>query len=112
MSNYAFGDVLLVPFPFTNQSGVKKRPAVVVSSNAYNASRPDVLIMAITSQLHAGRDFAAFPITGWQAAGLLKPSLVKPVITTLEQTQIIRRMGCLSPDDLALLRQMLRKMIG
>ena len=44
----SFGDVLLVPFPFTDQQGSKRHPAVVVSSNAYNANRPDVLIMAIT----------------------------------------------------------------
>lgn len=34
----SFGDVVLVPFPFTDQSGIKKRPAVVVSSQKYNAS--------------------------------------------------------------------------
>jgi mRNA interferase MazF len=47
----SFGDVVLVPFPFTDQSGIKKRPAVVVSSNNYNVSRRDLLIMAITSQV-------------------------------------------------------------
>ena len=30
-----FGDVLLVPFPFTNQQATKQRPAVVVSTPAY-----------------------------------------------------------------------------
>lgn len=29
----SFGEVVLVPFPFTDQSGAKKRPAVVVSSS-------------------------------------------------------------------------------
>ena len=38
-----FGDVVLVPFPFTDQSTTKKRPAVVVSSADYNARRPDVI---------------------------------------------------------------------
>ena len=33
---YAFGDVVLVPFPFTDQTGIKKRPAVVVSSRGIN----------------------------------------------------------------------------
>ncbi|HOW77134.1 MAG TPA: hypothetical protein PK959_14640 [Candidatus Competibacteraceae bacterium] len=36
-----FGAVVLVPFPFTDQSGVKKRPAVIVSSNLYHAGRRD-----------------------------------------------------------------------
>ena len=47
---YAFGEVVLVPFPFTDQSGLKKRPAVVVSSSGYNANRRDLIIMAITSK--------------------------------------------------------------
>ena len=48
MTSFEFGDVVLVPFPFTDQSTSMKRPAVVVSSAAYNAERPDVIIMAVT----------------------------------------------------------------
>lgn len=48
---HAFGDVVLVPFPFTDQTGTKKRPAVIVSSSGYNTSRRDLMIMAITSQV-------------------------------------------------------------
>jgi mRNA interferase MazF len=51
MMSYSFGDVVLVPFPFTDQTGNKKRPAVVVSSAAYNNSRPDSILMAITGQV-------------------------------------------------------------
>lgn len=36
MTIYEFGDVVLVPFPFTDHSTTKKRPAVVVSSSQYN----------------------------------------------------------------------------
>ena len=42
MTGYEFGDVVLVPFPFTNQTGSKRRPAVIVSSAAYHRGRPDV----------------------------------------------------------------------
>jgi len=42
VARYSFGDVLLVPFPFSNQAGAKQRPAVIVSSNAYNTSRTDL----------------------------------------------------------------------
>jgi mRNA-degrading endonuclease toxin of MazEF toxin-antitoxin module len=67
---YDFGDVVLVPFPFTNQKAFKKRPAVIVSSRGYNAARPDVIIMAVTSQLsqrRAGRSFIVELATGKSA---------------------------------------------
>lgn len=40
MTLYPFGGVILIPFLFTDQSGVKQRPAVVISSSAYPA-KPD-----------------------------------------------------------------------
>lgn len=51
MTNYNFSEVVLVPFPFTDQTATKKRPAVVVSSNFYNVSLPDVVLMAVISQV-------------------------------------------------------------
>lgn len=42
--SYEFGDVVLVPFPFTNQAASKKRPAVIVSSGGYNRAKPDVVV--------------------------------------------------------------------
>ena len=43
-TDYRFGDLVLVPFPFTDQTGTKKRPAVVVSSDTYQGQRPDVVL--------------------------------------------------------------------
>lgn len=48
---YKFGDIVLVPFPFTDHTTSKKRPAVVVSADAYNQRRHDVIVMAVTSQI-------------------------------------------------------------
>ena len=48
---FEFGDIILVPFPLTSQAASKKRPAIVVSTANYNRNRPDVVLMAITSQL-------------------------------------------------------------
>lgn len=60
MTAYEFGDVVLVPFPFTDQTATKKRPAVVVSSAAYNLNRPDIILMAVTSQVSSLRYFGDF----------------------------------------------------
>ena len=112
MTKYAFGEVILVPFPFTDQSGVKQRPAVVISSSAYNAAKPDVLIMAITGQIRIPLGFGETLIRDWQTAGLLKPSVLKPVITTIEQRLVLRVMGNLSAVDQQTLRQVINLCVG
>jgi len=70
MTAYSFGDVVLVPFPFTDQTGNKKRPAVVLSSAAYHRARTDLILMAVTSQIRASGGFGEASITGWKEAGL------------------------------------------
>ena len=112
MPAYGFGDIVLVPFPFTDQSGVKKRPAVIVSSTVYNQARRDVVIMAITSQLKPSGAFGEVIVQDWQAASLLKPSAIKPVFATIEQTLILKRLGQLSNRDQPALRDAIAGIIG
>lgn len=109
---HAFGEVVLVPFPFTDQSGAKKRPAVVVSSSAYNAGRRDLIIMAVTSQVRQPLSFGEALLTDWQAVGLIKQSVLKPVFTTIEQGLVVRAMGALSAGDLLKLRETLDQVLG
>ena len=109
---YSFGDVVLVPFPFTDQSGTKKRPAVIVSKNRYNTLRRDLIIMAITSQVRTPLGFGESLVADWQTAGLIKPSVLKPVFTTIEQGLVARAMGRLAAADLRTLRAVLAQVIG
>ena len=51
MTSFGFGQIVLVRFPFTDQSGGKQRPAVVVSNAAYNQARPDAILIAVTSRV-------------------------------------------------------------
>ena len=85
MTSYNFGDVVLVPFPFTDQTTNKKRPAVVISSEVYNAEYLDRILMGITSQVSSSPKVGDIVITDWDSAGLLKASMIKPVITTIEK---------------------------
>ncbi len=112
MPAYGFGDIVLVPFPFTDQSGAKKRPAVIVSSTAYNQARRDVVIMAVTSQIKPSGAFGEVIIQDWQAASLLKPSAIKPVFATIEQTLILKRLGQLSTRDQPALRDAISGIVG
>ena len=106
---YRFGDIVLVPFPFTDQSGIKHRPAVIVSSDAYHRERDDCLMMAVTSQIRSSGSMET-DITGWRHAGLIKPSVVKSVVFTIESSLIRRRLGRLNGHDCAALRRMIPSM--
>ena len=111
-SRFSFGDVVLVPFLFTDQSGAKKRPAVVVSSSGYNANRRDIVIMAITSQVRQPLAFGEAVVAHWQAAGLIKTSVLKPVFTTIEQGLAVRAIGTLTEADSKTLREVIGDVIG
>ncbi len=49
--NLAQRDIVLVPFPFSDQSGRKVRPAIIVSNSAFNQASEDVLLMGMTSNI-------------------------------------------------------------
>jgi mRNA interferase MazF len=108
----SFGAIVLVRFPFTSQTASKQRPAAIVSSRAYNLERPDLIMMPVTSQLRPTPVVGEVWLRQWQAAGLIKPSAVKPVIATLELGLVIRRLGALAAEDQDALRLAIGQIIG
>ena len=94
--SYSFGDVVLVGFPFTNLQAAKRRPAVIIHSPAYQ-DRPDVILMAVTSQVRQPPATGEVSLQDWQAAGLAKPSVFKPLIATLEMRRSSNAWECCRP---------------
>jgi mRNA interferase MazF len=97
---YAFGDVVLVPFPFTDQTGVKKRPAIVVSSSAYQRWRPDLILMAVTSQTRPTSATGEATISQSAARWIAKAFVAKPVLATVHRSLVLRKLGRLRAKDL------------
>lgn len=96
MTHYEPGAVVLVHFPFTDLGSVKRRPAVVVSPSGYSGVHGDLVLLALTSQ-HQPDDL--LKLDRWQAAGLPKPTWLKPVIGTLSRQLVERRLGAVAPLD-------------
>jgi mRNA interferase MazF len=110
---YKRGDIVLVPFPFTDLTNTKQRPALVVSSDILNGQRDDVLVAGITSQVPASlaSDEFNIPLTDLSACGLPKASMVRlSKLVTLHRRLIIKRIGTLPSASveqaLAQLRQL------
>ncbi len=51
MTSHQRGDVVLIPFPFTDLTTTKTRPAVVVSSQLYHQVRSELLLVYVSSQV-------------------------------------------------------------
>ncbi len=67
-TSYKRGDVILAPFPFSDQTSIKQRPALVISVEDFQEQGPDLLIMAVTSQVRGPLKLGEFLIRDWQAA--------------------------------------------
>ena len=95
---FEFGAVVLARFPFTDLSGDKRRPALVVSRD--NGRRADVVVCFITSVPRSGPDAA--PIAATTGTGLKVPSVVRfDKIATLDKSVITGKLGDAPPAWLA-----------
>ncbi len=96
MTRFEPGDVLLVRFPFTDLASARKRPALVLSPPEFARSHGDVVVLALTSRPQSDDSLR---LTDWKAAGLLKPSWLKPLVGTLSGRLVVRRLGKLADAD-------------
>ncbi len=96
---FAFGSIVLTRFPFTDLSGEKRRPALVVSRD--NHRRFDLVVCFITSVPRTGQDMA--PLAATRGTGLKVPSVVRfDKLATLDLTVITGKLGDAPADWLAL----------
>ena len=107
-TSFRQGDIALVPFPFTDLSAIKQRPALVISPGRLNDARPDLVVVAITSQIPAAlrEDELRLPDAELATCGLPKPSIVKfGKIFTIHQGLIRKRLGHLPERTLEEIRR-------
>jgi mRNA interferase MazF len=105
------GDVVLVGFVFSDESGRKLRPAVVISSSTYNRRRNEVVVAAITSNVRRHL-FGDHRISDWGSAGLLFPSAVTAIFRTVASGIIDRRLGVMGKADMDAIDGELRRSLA
>jgi len=105
------GDVVLVAFLFSDESGRKLRPALVISSPAYGRERKEVVVAAITSKV-GRRLFGDHLITDWKGAGLLFPSVATGIIRTVARGIVDRKLGVMGKADLDAIDRELRRSLA
>ena len=100
-------DVVAVPFPFTERAGHKRRPALVLSNQSFDASGHTVMAMITTGSHHPWPGDTE--ITDHEAAGLPLSCIVRIKLFTLDNRLINRRLGKLSAVDRKTAGDSLRK---
>jgi mRNA interferase MazF len=99
------GDLASVDFP--GVTGIKRRPAVILSSATYHTIRSDVIVGLITSQTK-GLGATDYILQDWAAAGLRVESIFRSFIVTLPRSANIIQIGHLSERDWQSIRACLK----
>ena len=94
MPSFSRNDVILVAYPFSDRTGVKVRPAVVVSGEHRSQ---DVFVVPLTSKTDRLLD-GEFSLADWQGAGLNVASVVKRGLYTIHESLVIKMVGRPVPD--------------
>lgn len=80
------GDVVTVEFP--GATGTKRRPTVVVSTDLYHKTRPDVILGVLTTQVASATMPSDYLLRDWTTAGLRQPSAFRAFLATMPVSSI------------------------
>lgn len=115
MTTYSRGRVIVLEVPYSDLSGSKRRPALIMSSEKFHGELPDLIVCPISSM---PRYFERpgpgdRPLQHWKRAGLRYPSTarVSKVVSVSKKT-IARGLGRIGDQDLQRIEDSFREALG
>jgi mRNA interferase MazF len=105
------GDIVLIPIPFTDLTSQKRRPAVIISTAAYNEKNEDVVVVALTSNAEP-KNFSVILTSDDLEDGNLKVTSMIRVdkIYTLNKSIVLKTFGRVKPDIISKIRESFLKL--
>jgi len=95
-------DILLVPFPFSDQSGKKVRPIIVISNNEFNESSEDILVVGVTSNLSKDKYTLELTNSDLEEGKLFSHCCIKVEnILKIDKKLIIKKIGKIKKNILS-----------
>ena len=90
-------DIILMPFPFTDLSQIKRRPGMIISNHEYNSNNEDVICCAITSNPKNYDESIEIANEDLDSGNLQYESRIKPTkIFTLHKGMILKKLAKLN----------------
>lgn len=109
-TSYRQGDIVLVVFPFTDLSSSKRRPALVISPDSFNALQQDLVLAAITSHLTGEKEYVSLDTDDFLDGALPKKSIVKSSkIFTMHSALVLKKVCRLKPEKLEQVLETIRQ---
>ncbi|MAH07018.1 MazF family transcriptional regulator [Candidatus Pacearchaeota archaeon] len=106
-------DLLLVPFPFSDQSGRKVRPVVVISNEDFNNHSEDLIVIGITTNI--SKDKYTLPLNNneLEEGKLFSQCVVKVEnILKMDKELIIKKIGKINQAKLENIKEKFSKIIN
>ncbi|MBW4595311.1 MAG: type II toxin-antitoxin system PemK/MazF family toxin [Brasilonema angustatum HA4187-MV1] len=97
MAGFVKGDVVIVPFPFSDLTQTKRRPALVIATLAGD----DLILCQITSQSVGDTYAIEIDNSDFSSGGLNQPSNIRPNrLFTADRQIILYKAGQIKPEKL------------
>ncbi len=94
-------DIVLLPFPFSDQSGVKVRSGVIISNNDFNKTSEDVIVCAVTSNIDKSKYTVLIEQKDLENGYLYEQSAIKVEnVLKTKKSLIIKVIGTVKTDVL------------
>lgn len=110
IKTYDVFEVVLVPFPFTETSNEKKRPALILSSSTHFNMKASASVMAMITTASHNPWPLDIPIVHLKEAGLPVPSIIRLKFFTLDHRLIIKKIGIIHKSDQRQVEKHLRQL--
>lgn len=95
-------DILLVPFPFSDQSGKKVRPVIVISNDEFNESSEDILVVGVTSNISKDKYTLKLTNSDLEEGKLFSHCCIKVEnILKIDKELIIKKIGKIKKNILS-----------
>lgn len=105
-------DVVVVPFPFTDKTTAKRRPALVVSNQATLSRKIGHSVLAMITSAKNSKWPLDCNIKDLDSAGLTSASVVRMKLFTLDDQLMLRKAGSLATSDRASVSASLRELLA
>ncbi|MCR4369275.1 MAG: type II toxin-antitoxin system PemK/MazF family toxin [archaeon] len=107
-------DLLLVPFPFSDQSGKKVRPVVVISNKEFNAHSEDLVVVGITTNTSKGKYTLGLATSDLEEGKLYAKCAIKTenMLKIDRQLFIVKKIGKISKAKHESIIAMINKIIS